>query len=76
MGLLPLLPFLVVFVAPDNAFVLSAAITALTFFGVGVVKGRETHKPLIRSGLETLLTGGAAATLAYLAGRWLQGLYG
>ena len=75
-GLLPLLPFLLVFVGPENAFGWSAIITALAFFGVGVIKGRETHKPMLWSGVETLLTGGAAATLAYLAGSWLQGLYG
>jgi VIT1/CCC1 family predicted Fe2+/Mn2+ transporter len=75
-GLLPLLPFLVVLVAPESAFGVSALITALAFFGVGVAKGQQTHQPKFVSGLETLLTGGAAATLAYLAGSWLHGLYG
>lgn len=75
-GLLPLLPFLIVTVAPSNAFGLSALITGLAFFGVGVVKGMQTHKPALLSGLETLLTGGAASTLAYLAGSWLHSLYG
>ncbi|MDX1429064.1 MAG: VIT1/CCC1 transporter family protein [Rhodothermales bacterium] len=74
-GLLPLIPFLVTTVAEDVTFRLSAAITGAAFFLVGVIKGRETGKSPWLSGLETLLSGGAAATLAYVVGSWLHGLY-
>lgn len=75
-GILPLVPFLATAVAANKAFVLSAAITAVAFFGVGFVKGRETDRSPLLSGFETLLTGGAAASLAYFVGAWLHGLYG
>ncbi len=75
-GILPLVPFLATVISPDKSFVLSAAITAVAFFGVGFVKGRETDRAPVLSGIETLLTGGAAASLAYFVGSWLHGLYG
>lgn len=75
-GLMPLLPFLAPGRAAGRELSESAAITALSFFGVGVLKGRILRAPMLRSGLETLALGGAAAALAYAAGRALRGLYG
>jgi len=71
-GGLPLLPY--AFGVPDGpAFAASAAVTALAFAAVGVVKGRLSGVSPLRSGAETLLAGGAAAALAFAAARLFGG---
>lgn len=65
-GLLPLLPYLIG-LAP--AFSWSIAISGLTFFGIGAIKSRWSLIPWWRSGIETLLIGGLAASLAFAVGR-------
>lgn len=75
-GLMPLLPFLAAGPAGGREFAASAAVTALTFLTVGVLKGAVLRTPLARAGLETLLLGGAAAGLAYAAGHAIRRLYG
>jgi len=72
-GLIPLLPFVVMFIIgsaspPGNAFAFSVAFTAIAFFMVGMVKGKIVQKPLIRSAFSTLLVGGIAAGVAYAVG--------
>lgn len=64
-GLIPLTPY--VFGA-DDPFGWSIALTGLTFFGVGAVKSRWSLAPWWRSGAETLLIGGCAASIAYFVG--------
>ncbi|MEX0287334.1 MAG: VIT1/CCC1 transporter family protein [Paracoccaceae bacterium] len=64
-GLVPLLPFLF---GLDNAFRLSAIMTAAVFFGIGTLKSLWSLSAWWRSGLETLIIGGAAASIAYLVG--------
>jgi VIT1/CCC1 family predicted Fe2+/Mn2+ transporter len=75
-GLLPLLPLLLLrtWAAPVVAFRASMAATAASFFAVGWIKGRVVGRPRIRAGLETLLVGGAAASLAWLVGWLVAGL--
>ena len=75
-GLIPLIPFLIPGLTLDHTFVASALATAFAFFGVGLVKGLVLDRSPFRSGLETLLTGGAAAMLAYLVGAWLRQAFG
>lgn len=75
-GVVPLLPYLLPGLPSAQVFPVSAAATGLTFFAIGVLKGRTLQYPLFKSGMETLLIGGAAATLAYLAGMLLRGLAG
>lgn len=75
-GLMPLLPFLLPAAAAGRELGASVAITALTFLAVGVTKGTVLRVPLARSGLETLLLGGAAAGLAYAAGYVIRRMYG
>jgi VIT1/CCC1 family predicted Fe2+/Mn2+ transporter len=78
-GLVPLLSYLYQFAAPDRVahpFLGSSLLTALAFFGVGALKGRFVSVRWYLSGLETLLVGGSAASLAYLIGRMLQSLAG
>lgn len=76
-GLLPLLPFIVSAMAPGaiaQPFRWSSATTAAGFFLVGAAKGRLVGQRPLRSGVEVLAIGGAAATLAYVAGALLGGL--
>lgn len=73
-GLIPLLPFIVMFVAglaviaPSEAFAYSIALTGVAFFLIGSVKGRVVQKPWIKSGINTLLIGGIAASVAFVVG--------
>jgi len=64
-GVLPLLPFL--FGMRAN-FAASAAVVGISLFSLGVFKGIYGQKSLFKSGLETFLIGGVAATLAYAVG--------
>lgn len=75
-GLVPLLPFFLTALPLVQAAAASAVLTLACFFTIGVLKGRAMQRPRLRAGLETLLTGGAAASLAYAAGFLLSRLYG
>jgi len=75
-GMVPLLPLFVSRARADHVFLISAAATLFTFFGIGLAKGRVVDKPLLSSGLETLGIGGAAAALAYVVGVGLKSLTG
>ena len=70
-GLLPLLPYLA---GARNSFAISAVLTGAVFFAIGSVKSKWSLAPWWRSGLETLLVGSAAASLAYGVGVFLEGL--
>jgi len=75
-GLVPLIPFLVPGLSGGRAFAASAALTAIEFAAIGIGKGLVCDSRLVRSALETLLNGGSAAALAYLAGFLLKRLIG
>lgn len=75
-GLVPLLPFLLPGLPAERTFTLSAVVTAIAFVAVGLVKGAVLERSLLRSGAETLLTGGGAAGLAYVIGAWLRQVFG
>jgi VIT1/CCC1 family predicted Fe2+/Mn2+ transporter len=75
-GAIPLVPFFFSSLNPSHMFAFSAALTAIAFTVVGFVKGVVLGQSRARSSLETLLIGGAAAALAYLAGAWLRRAYG
>lgn len=76
-GLVPLLPFFVPgLIAGDAVFPTSCVLTGAAFFGVGCLKGYRLGTSLWRSGMETLLVGGIAATLAYVVGAWLRSTIG
>ena len=69
-GLIPLMPF--VFGA-TQAFALSAWMTLASFFAIGALKSRWALTSWWRSGVETLLIGGAAAAIAYGVGTLFHG---
>lgn len=76
-GMLPLLPFLVNAASADAIaapFAWSAVLTAIAFFAVGSAKARVVGQRWWRAGGETLLVGGAAASVAYLVGVLLEGI--
>ncbi|WP_300071041.1 VIT1/CCC1 transporter family protein [uncultured Ruegeria sp.] len=64
-GLIPLMPFLL---SVERAFATSACMTLVVFFAIGALKSRWSLAPWWRSGIETLLIGGLAASIAYLVG--------
>jgi VIT1/CCC1 family predicted Fe2+/Mn2+ transporter len=74
-GLIPLAPLVVLLNRHANElFAVSAALTGVTFFAIGVVRGRVVNRSPLWSGLETLFVGGLAATAAFLVGWLLEGL--
>jgi VIT1/CCC1 family predicted Fe2+/Mn2+ transporter len=75
-GFIPLAPFLFPDLDPNRAFLISGIATGVGFLAVGIVKGLVLKRSLLRSGLETLLTGGITAVLAYFVGRWIRQAYG
>ena len=75
-GLIPLIPFMVPAMERTSQFTFSACLAAIMFFSIGAMKSRVFFKPVFRSGLSTLFTGGAAATLAFLVGYLLREILG
>jgi len=74
-GIVPLAPLVIFLHRPAREFfVVSATLTGITFFAIGVVRGRVVERSPVRSGVETLFVGGLAALFAYLVGWLLQGL--
>jgi len=70
-GLIPLLPYMLVV---DNmvALELSVVITLVALAIFGALKGRIVGTGWLRSALQTVLIGGAAAAVAYLLARLLN----
>lgn len=68
-GLAPLIPFLV---KSPNAFELSMLLVGVSLFAIGCIRGHFSNRTYIKSGLESLLIGGIAATAAYFIGNWLE----
>jgi len=75
-GLIPLIPFMIfIFMKIDansEAFVYSTISVMLSFFLVGMIKGKIVKKPKIRSGFYTLIIGGIASLVAYYVGYGLK----
>jgi vacuolar iron transporter family protein len=80
-GLIPLIPFIYVYFVYfdlshsinkiDNVFLYSIIFTAISFFSIGLVKGKVVNKSPVKSGLNTLFIGGIAAVVAFLVGSLL-----
>lgn len=69
-GLVPLTPFVF---GTNDAFFVSALLTGFVFFSIGSLKAHWSTTPWWRSGFTTLLIGGIAASLAFIAGMVLKG---
>jgi VIT1/CCC1 family predicted Fe2+/Mn2+ transporter len=74
LGLIPLSPFIIIYligitsISSSNAFIFSSIFTAISFFLIGIVKGKIVKKSWIQSGLHTLAIGGVASAVAYTIG--------
>jgi VIT1/CCC1 family predicted Fe2+/Mn2+ transporter len=75
-GAVPLLPLLFGALDMNSQFVISACLAGVMFFFIGAAKSMVFEKPVFRSGIKTLLTGGAAASLAFLTGYILRAVFG
>ena len=76
-GSLPLIVYVFDFLNPgliESKFFMSSLLAGLGFFVVGSLKSLFTKKSWFTSGLETLLIGGLAASVAYGIGAFLQDL--
>jgi VIT1/CCC1 family predicted Fe2+/Mn2+ transporter len=74
-GLIPLAPMAVFMDRRANeSFGISAMLTGVTFFAIGIMRARIINQRPVASGLETLLIGGSAAFVAFLVGWLLEGL--
>jgi len=67
-GIIPLLPYIFI-PTTSSALIVSVIITLVALFIFGAVKGSFTGVPPLRSGLQTLLIGGIAATAAFIIAR-------
>lgn len=78
-GIIPLIPFIFIHVSglsisTSNALFYSIVATAVSFFLIGNIRGKVVHMPMIRSGINTVLIGGAAAAVSYGVGYLLSTL--
>jgi len=72
-GLIPLIPFVFLYfsgfaILPEHAFIYSVVFTGISFFLIGIIRGKIVDKSLLRTGLNTLAVGGIAASVAYVIG--------
>lgn len=58
------------------ALPVSLMATAVSLFGLGLVKGRTTATGIIKSGAQVLAIGGASASVGYLIGAYVPKLFG
>jgi vacuolar iron transporter family protein len=75
-GAVPLAPFLVPGLGMTRQFYLSGGLAACVFAGIGMLKSAVFRQPMLRAGLTTLASGGAAASIAYLTGYLLHLAFG
>lgn len=76
-GMVPLIPFLFTSMELAQQFVMSSILAGIMFFAIGLLKSVVfSRRHAIRSGLSTLLTGSAAASLAFLTGYLLRQAFG
>ena len=71
-GLIPLVPYMLVTDSTRGLYI-SCVITAIALGAFGAVKGRLTGVSWLRSALQTVVIGGAAATVAFVIARLIAG---
>jgi len=76
-GIVPVTPFIVNLLVDGGIsapFLWSSVATGATFFAIGIYKARVVGANKIKSGIETVAVGGAAAIIAYGIGWLLRGV--
>ena len=75
-GAVPIAPFILEELGwmPIPTWEVAVAATAITFFVIGMIKGKVVNRSVFRDGVETLALGGAAAFVAFGVGWLLRGL--
>lgn len=78
-GVIPLVPFMVMYATgaiatAADAFIYSSVFTGIAFFTIGAVKGRILQSSVFRSGAGTLAVGSIAAAVAFVVGYLLNQL--
>lgn len=74
-GFIPLILYLIAIIfnfSIQKEFMLTSVLAGIAMFSLGSLKTKVTGKNWLRSGLETLLIGGLAATAAYFIGELLS----
>ncbi len=76
MGFVPLIIYVADYAGTIqmDLFTVSSILTGLTFIGIGFLKSLVTNTSKLRGIVETLILGGAAATLSYFIGDFLEQL--
>ena len=78
--MIPLIPFIIIYaigiltISASTAFIYSIVFTGISFFVIGIVKGKIVTKSVLQSGLHTLVIGGVASIVAYIIG-YILGIY-
>ena len=70
-GLVPLVPYILAD-SIRTALAISVAVTLATLLVLGSVKGRLTGMAPLRSGVQTVIVGSAAAAVAFVVARWIS----
>ena len=73
-SVIPLLPFLVFGV--QTALIATMLLGLAALFALGAIKARLSGRPVLTSGLEVVLLGGATGMLGYVLGRIVSTLFG
>lgn len=77
-GFIPLLVYVYDYASggwDTDLFLWACLLTGLAFMTIGYLKARVTENDVIRSIIETLFLGAAAATLSYVVGNYLEQLF-
>lgn len=74
-GAVPLIPYTLPSLDMGQQFVISTFLAGSMFFLIGMLKSLALAKPVFRSGVRTLLTGGAAASLSYVTAHFLREVF-
>lgn len=74
-GAVPLLPYIVSSLEMSQQFTISAFLAGTMFFLIGMLKSLALAQPVFLSGLRTVLTGGAAAAVAYYTAYFLREIF-
>ena len=74
-GAIPLMPYILSSLEMGKQFIISAFLAGTMFFLIGMLKSLALAQPVFLSGVRTLLTGGAAAALAYFTAYFLREIF-